>query len=694
MKANVFAVLLFFLVLSNAASAVPDYCPVVKIDQSGNIVVNDENFFPIGFWSFYSWGLNKTLTETLKDCEYSKYFNYIIHDTVFVFDYITDPDVGNKVKMISQSALKVEDGGLKLDTLGSQYTNPNIIGWELYPEPNNFTDIRGNVSLYSSMIRSSVNDPCGRNADNPYGRLVSITPTITGAQGQYLADQYQYVDIAQVQAGSRLPRMDVKYVGESMQAAANNMRDKPAILVLEITGYQPDKYRNFEREPTIDEIRVQAYDSIIHEAKGVVMYAFRKSDSDIKSFEPTASDYSILDSSKLFEGIKNFGMDIQRHSNIFFSPFSTGISITPPDKINCRAWDVAENGRTANYVICANVAEETSQYFEYTDGHENMHLKAHFFDSAGNGFPAFECNDSIDNDWDNSIDYPADSDCISAEDDEETDSEYGIKTTELSTDKLNIAVFSTGVTNENKRVNKFTLNFDTLPQAGISFKYAIYSDGKSGYVNSNPNEDQHFDPNRDQAPDTKIIIEDEVQIPGTGLQEFALPNGGIELEHTRTYFLLIQISTPGVKVYARDVRIGPKSLENNFGFLNLTGQAPVVRKGKTIAGQLGFSGITANKYCVQKQMGTGYELKNLQSGSIAETFGPYAVHIYKFADYIGNEICDSLDNDCDAEIDEGNVCAQECIKDITPYIYQWKQGRITMLTLMQNMRLWKAGTGC
>ncbi len=101
------------------------------------------------------------------------------------------------------------------------------------------------------------------------------------------------------------------------------------------------------------------------------------------------------------------------------------------------------------------------------------------------------------------------------------------------------------------------------------------------------------------------------------------------------------------------------------------------------------------------------------------------------------EVCDGTDNDCDGEIDEGNVCCgnnqcdagetfetcptdckcgngvceaelgetigscpadcQECVdneKLVGQYIPQWKRGEISMLTLMQKIRQRNAGTGC
>ncbi len=83
------------------------------------------------------------------------------------------------------------------------------------------------------------------------------------------------------------------------------------------------------------------------------------------------------------------------------------------------------------------------------------------------------------------------------------------------------------------------------------------------------------------------------------------------------------------------------------------------------------------------------------AGSPAAVATPgYAVHVYEIEfSECGNGQCDSGETfeTCPAD------CTQECIdtpKLMNQYIPQWKKGERTMLSLMQKMRQWKAGTGC
>ncbi|MDP2974306.1 MAG: hypothetical protein Q8N60_04600 [Candidatus Diapherotrites archaeon] len=726
MKANVIAIISFFLILTNAASALPEYCPNVTI-ESGNIVVDGEPFFPIGFWGMY----NYPATIDLAGMEYNKYFNAIMGDSNFQFDYIESQASQGKVKMFSQSALY---DALAPRKVAERYENSNVIGWEMLGEPNyyaNYTDgawqytrVDADVLQVSNIIKA--NDPCDR--------LVSVTPSISAAVynpyhgGNYLGDHARFVDLVIVQAAYRVPPLDVKTVGEHIRAA-RNLGNKPVILAMRIEGFHPKRIRLYFREPTAEEMRVQAYDAIINGAKGVLLYSFSKTASDRTAEERDdsrgswAAFYKLTDSPKQFEKIKEFALDLKRNEKIFLSPFSSTASVNSPPGIDCAAWDASEDQRTANYAICANVAEETSQYFGYTSGGANLHLDAHFIDrTTGGTFPTIQCNDGIDNDLDGLVDTADLSDCSSEEDDIEGP-DIQNKIIELSTSKLYIATITNGITFDNSTVNKFDLNFVEVPSVGADFKYAVYSDGARGYVNPNPEYDPHFDLSRDLTPDTKIF-EGTAHVDSAGIQEFEFVDSAgtphpIELEHTRTYFLVIHMQSENVKMGGKDVRTGALSKEGNTSFLDLTEQAPVLRKGKTFQATISFSGITANKYCVQKELGTGLELKDLQSSRIDETFGPYAVHIYKFADYIGNEICDSLDNDCDDEIDEGNVCQtncnnngtcetgetfENCPQDCPPecirepqllgFIGQWKRGEMSMLVLMQKIRQRNTGEGC
>ncbi len=72
----------------------------------------------------------------------------------------------------------------------------------------------------------------------------------------------------------------------------------------------------------------------------------------------------------------------------------------------------------------------------------------------------------------------------------------------------------------------------------------------------------------------------------------------------------------------------------------------------------------------------------------------------------GNGTADTGENcsSCPADVQcetgqeciEGTCTATECIREpeLLGYISQWKRGEISMLTLMQKMKLWSTGTGC
>ena len=429
-----------------------------------------------------------------------------------------------------------------------------------------------------------------------------------------------------------------------MAIAQSNMGNKPVILLMRIHGFQPNRFRDYFREPTLEEMRVQAYDSIAYGAKGVIFFIFAKSVSGRLPFELITAQYDIRDSRKQFEKIKLLTSDLETHKRIFLSPFSGSVTVSSSNSdIRCKPWDVNENGEMVKYVICVNVAEETSPYFDYASGERNDYIKAHFLDNADYQAPStkvlrpFECNDDVDNDGDGLIDTD-DSDCTTAYDDlEGILGQRGEKTIILQADKVYIAQVDNGITLNNDVVTHFYLDFSNVPVVGASFDYAIFSDGKYGYSNPNSNEyDNHFDLNRDIAPDTKIISGTEF-VSSPGIKIFELPQP-VTIQRTRYYYFVMKSSTP-ISVMGKDVRTGPRSLANNVGFMDLQDQAPVLRKGKNIQATLTISNTPSN-YCAQKTIDPGTQFGILSNGQISETFEPYAVHIYKFSSSItGQSSC-------------------------------------------------------
>ncbi|MCA9485763.1 MAG: hypothetical protein KC506_02880, partial [Nanoarchaeota archaeon] len=322
--------------------------------------------------------------------------------------------------------------------------------------------------------------------------------------------------------------------------------------------------------------------------------------------------------------------------------------VSAPAGIECQVW----SNITEDYAVCVNTNEETSPYFSHTSGDKNLHVRAHVFDVDGGIYPPYECDDGVDNDRDGDVDL-IDSDCTSGQDDEE--GTLYAKDVELNTSQVYIAKIDTGVQFNDLTMDQFSL--EKVGPGSVSVRYAIYSDGEAGYVNPDSDYDSHFDINRDGAPDTKIY--DNAVILTQGVNEIPLPN--LNFEHTRDYFVVVKALQEGIVLRGRDVRSGALSLEGNAGFMDLTEQAPVLYKGQTTQGIIDF-GSVSDSYCVKRDIDSSYQIESLSGGQLDETFGEYGVHIYKFADYIGPEILDGLDNDCNGLVDDvpffcgDNIC--------------------------------------
>jgi hypothetical protein len=94
--------------------------------------------------------------------------------------------------------------------------------------------------------------------------------------------------------------------------------------------------------------------------------------------------------------------------------------------------------------------------------------------------------------------------------------------------------------------------------------------------------------------------------------------------------------------------------------------------------------------CLQGIVDDDFEGKPRPQGSGCD-IGPYEFEEY----YCGDGSCNSDKGETNATCPAD--CTQECVDTdtlMTQYIPQWKRGEISMLALMQKMKLWKAGTGC
>jgi hypothetical protein len=439
-------------------------------------------------------------------------------------------------------------------------------------------------------IQNVIDQANAMHAADMCSRPIVVTPSI-GTMG-FLSDVSSVADISVIQAAYVVPRQPIKFAGVQMQTGVNEMPDKPAILLMNVTGYQEVRFRKEEREPTREEMRVQTYDAILSGAKGIAFWAHNKDDgsSPGQPFEPPENFYQVLDSPSHYADILELSADLTNHESLFSSSVSGIVSVDSGDPdVHCKVWEVFEFGQKKNHMICANVAQNHSPYFDFISGGEVQRIQAQAQDSNGDLYPlVFDAN-------------------------------YDFELAELDPDLVAIREISTGITNEAKTINKIFVYFDSAP-ASATFTYAIYADDL-----------------RDSGPNTRLFMSNPTPVPTTaGTYEFPVPD--VVLEHTKTHYLLIKVDLPGVFVNQQDIRHGVRikdTAPDSQGYQQFTGPLPLdpnypaLHWGKQMDVQVTLSGASFSSYCVEVDDSLNCTQGSITNNTFSDTFEPYAVHIYK-----------------------------------------------------------------
>ncbi|MEK7505036.1 MAG: peptidoglycan-binding domain-containing protein [Patescibacteria group bacterium] len=534
----------------------PAGCPAVSFDSNLNFVLNGQTYFPFGFWAFSggpasgNWsGYNAGLNAAVDGPEISS---------------------GNTLMGAGLSLFAQVDGSASL--VESYDNNQGIIAWEVTHEPNSLGYSASTIASQASAMRDA--DECGRP--------VFVTPSLGGVAEGYLNQVRNSVDFAAVETGYLVPQLPIEEVGElfSLGASAMSAVSKPSIFLLRVNGYQPARYRETYREPSIGEMRAQIFDAIIRGAKGVLIWPFEKGviSSDLLPFEPANAIYDMEDSfsSGLYNSIKSLASEVLERKEILTAPNATGVSVSSNNS-DVRCGFRALSGDRLR-LVCVNLSQDHSPYFDYGSGETVWRTKAKVTTPASESFPA---------------DYNSGS----------------FVARELDPNSVTIQDISTGITNQDKIITTVEIDFDTVP-VGAIFTYAIYADNS-----------------RDQAPDTRVFLSSETTINGTGAQTF--PVAPTTLEHTKNYYLLIKAITPGIKLLERDVRGGVRVVAG-AGAVPLTETFADLHEGDSASNvRLTLSGQNFSTYCAEKNFG------NCASGTVSgnvltDSFNAYAVHIYHF----------------------------------------------------------------
>jgi hypothetical protein len=291
-------------------------------------------------------------------------------------------------------------------------------------------------------------------------------------------------------------------MGNTFRYTLNQFSGKPTIAIMTIGGYQPSRLVYSRRSPTIDEIRAHAFDSILSGASGFFMYPFSKSG-------PDNGEFYIEDpySAGLYADIKNFADDIINHSEIFFLPFATDINVTTSNEsIKCSIWE----GEKKHYMVCVNLAQVHSEYFDVPSGDEVYRPNAFVRSTDNKDFPNLTA--------------------------------YNARYTKYTSYILNkslveIQDINTGNTNIDYNINETLIYINQAP-LGANISIAIYADNL-----------------RDYGADTRIYLAENLSLPSSGWFSHRI-NPSVVLEHTKNYYLFLKVDSDRINITSWDVRNG------------------------------------------------------------------------------------------------------------------------------------------
>ncbi|MCC7293742.1 MAG: hypothetical protein IT449_16920 [Phycisphaerales bacterium] len=610
-----------------------DVGPVVTIDPlTGAFLLDGRPFLPVGFWGFYSSppcgvNLDCEFPPCVNDngnwsCEWEAYCGEVYDWSVYSsFNaFVKGPDNSFDEGRERYGIIQFLQTSRSCQYVGDWCDEPGIAAWEVVHEPN--LPVRDCDGEHFHELAEAIagRDPCGRP--------VFTTPSgggISDGEANDLGDYAPYIDFAALQAGYTVPHFRAARCGTTTQRGYDilnppgQLRTKPALSIIRISGYQPCRFLHTYREPTYAELRVQAFDALIHGARAIMFYPF---DAGI-SGDPWGrgpATYNVEDSPPHLANLQAIGAELIAMQDIFASPLAGDITIHADahcrDReepcMDCQAWEVSAPEGSTTQIICANVAEQPSAYFSYKIGGNSRPL------------PVAQSRLKVDPDDANetpmlvpaSLPQDPEWDC-----DDDNDP-VGCKTITDST--VMVQDIYTGEEAGRRQLQYFLTQF--------SFRVAQLVDPcGDGNKDRKVSVTLYVDDLRDDSPHSPVRTW-KVRVPEPGQYELAIDPPQL-IEPTRRYFMIVRSVCGSVSLFSYFGNVGAQAIDRVHPPRN--GVYPPLIQGRSLEDvSIAITPQTSlpiSGYCEYRDAndsGTFHALDGA-APAIEADFAAYAVHRYQ-----------------------------------------------------------------